>query len=72
MPRGEVSEKNIMKEFIAETAREKEAIEYGRLSVLRDFDSVCQADVFMGFTEEEFAAVKKFFQFNKAVSGWDK
>lgn len=51
---------------------EKTAIIKGRLSVLMDFDSICASDAFVGFTEDEWKAVKKFFAFNKAITGWDK
>lgn len=47
------------------------AIEKGRLSVLKDFDDMCKADAFVGFTLEEWNAVQKFFEFNKQISGWD-
>lgn len=50
----------------------KEMIKVGRLSVLKDFDAVCAADMFVGFSHDEFSAVKKFFKFNKDISGWDK
>lgn len=49
-----------------------ELVTVGRVSVLRDFDNMCAADAFVGFSDEEFAAVKKFFAFNKEISGWDK
>ena len=48
------------------------AIIKGRLSVLTDFDSICASDAFVGFTADEWKAVKKFFEFNKVISGWDK
>lgn len=48
-----------------------EAIELGRVSVLREFDAMCAADAFIGFTTEEWAAIKKFFAFNKQISGWN-
>lgn len=51
---------------------EEELIVKGRVSVLKDFDDMCLADAFMGFSDEEWKAVRKFFAFNKAVSGWDK
>ena len=44
----------------------------GRLSVLKDFDTICKADGFVGFTENEWKAVQKFFEFNKVISKWDK
>ncbi len=44
----------------------------GRLSVLKEFDQMCRADAFIGFTDAEWQAVKKFFKFNKEISGWDK
>ena len=47
-------------------------IEVGRLSVLQDFDNMCIADAFVGFTDAEWQAVKKFFAFNKKISNWDK
>jgi hypothetical protein len=61
--------------FVVKTLLKEErqrSIEMGRLSVLKDFDNMCKADGFIGFTEEEWSAVKKFFEFNKKVSGWDK
>ena len=54
---------------------EKELVELtgqARISVLRDFDNMCKADAFVGFTDVEWLAIKKFFDFNKATSGWDK
>lgn len=39
----------------------------GRVSVLRDFHNLCAADHFMGFSSEEFAAVKKFIRFNENI-----
>lgn len=50
----------------------KEAIEWGRVSVLRDFDNMMAADAFVGFEPEEWAAIKKFFAFNKEITHWDK
>lgn len=47
-------------------------IQIGRVSVLKDFDSMCKADAFVGFTADEWKAVQKFFEFNKQISGWDK
>lgn len=47
-------------------------VELGRLSVLRDFDAVCMADAFMGFSDVEWKGIQKFFAFNKEISGWDK
>ncbi len=44
----------------------------GRLSVLQDFDDLCKVDAIVGFTDAELAAIKKFFAWNKAISGWDK
>lgn len=44
-------------------------VEFGRETVLEDFDAVCMANAFMGFTDEEFAAVKKFFAFNNQITG---
>lgn len=46
----------------------KEGIEDGRASVLEDFDSMCMADAFIGFTDAEWSAIKKFFAFNKSIS----
>lgn len=43
-----------------------------RKTVLLDFDNMCVADSFVGFTEDEWKAIKKFFDFNKKLSGWDK
>lgn len=42
-------------------------IEWARGTVLEDFDAVCAADAFMGFTDAEFAAIKKFFSFNNSI-----
>lgn len=53
-------------------ANTEHAVTFGRVSVLRDFDNLCAADAIMGFTEPEFAAVKKFLYWNKEISGWDK
>lgn len=61
-----------LKEPSEYTQEEMKLIELGRLSVLRDFDSMSQADAFVGFTSEEWKAIKKFFAFNKALSQWDK
>jgi hypothetical protein len=44
----------------------------GRLTVLEQFDAMCAADGFVGFSDAEWAVVKKFFAFNKQISGWDK
>ena len=44
----------------------------GRVSVLQDFDNICKADAFVGFSETEWTAIKKFFEYNKQISGWDK
>lgn len=54
------------------TPEQKKFFEKGRLSVLQDFDAMCMADAFVGFSDEEWSAVQKFFEFNKQVSGWDK
>lgn len=48
------------------------AVTVGRLSVLQDFDNMCKADAFLGFSPDEWAAVQKFFAVNKKISGWDK
>lgn len=50
----------------------EDAITFGRLSVLKDFDAICDADAFMGLTDTEWRGVQKFFKFNKRISGWDK
>lgn len=50
----------------------KGMFETGRISILQDFDSVCMADAFIGFSDDEWKAVKKFFALNKEISGWDK
>jgi len=50
---------------------QKEIFSKGRESVLDDFDTVCLADGFVGFTSEEWQAVKKFFAFNKMISRKD-
>jgi hypothetical protein len=44
----------------------------GRYTVLKDFDDLCLADGFVGFTDDEWRAVRKFFSFNKHISGLDK
>lgn len=49
----------------------KGMIEIGRLTVLEDFDNICEADAFIGFSSEEWQAVKKFFAYNKAITKWD-
>lgn len=49
----------------------KKAVGKGRLSVLQNFDDLCKADAFLGFTKEEWEAVRKFFAVNKKISGWD-
>lgn len=49
-----------------------ELVTIGRVSVLQDFDAMCAADGFVGFTDAEWAAVKKFFAFNKSISDWSK
>lgn len=58
---------DIYKKYEAMNENEKEIFTLGRLSVLNDFDSMCKADAFMGFTDEEFKAVKKFFAFNNSL-----
>ena len=45
----------------------KEGVEDGRESVLVDFDNMCAADAFVGFTNEEWTAIKKFFAFNRSL-----
>ncbi len=45
----------------------KECIEYGRITVLEDFDSILSIDAFMGFTDAELEAIKKFIRFNNAL-----
>lgn len=62
--------KECMVEFIEKV--EKDAIVKGRLSILQDFDNLCAADACIGFSEEEWKSIKKFFEFNKVISGWDK
>ena len=49
----------------------KGMISVGRRTVLEDFDSMCLADAFVGFSDAEWAAIRKFFAFNKSISGWD-
>ena len=63
-----------LKDFIRSVASSeyKRGVEFGRVSVLKDFDTVCKVDAFIGFTDAEFSAVKKFFEFNKQISNWDK
>lgn len=48
---------------------EKTAFTLGRASVLDDFDAICKADAFMGFTEQEWSSIKRFFDFNNLVTG---
>lgn len=48
----------------------EEAITKGRVSVLEDFDNLMKADAFIGFTNEEWKAVQKFFRYNDEISGW--
>lgn len=55
---------------IAKTAEER-GIETGRVSVLQDFDDMCLADAFLGFSREEWEAIRNFFAVNKKISGWD-
>lgn len=43
-------------------------VEQARGSVLDDFDKVCMADGFIGFSDQEWQAVKKFFAFNRAIT----
>lgn len=64
----EQKEETIHDKYNRMSEAEKEIFTLGRVSVLEDFDGVCAADAFMGFTDDEFAAVKKFFAFNKAIS----
>ncbi len=58
---------NIHEQYKKMSEREKEVFTLGRISVLDDFDSLCKADAFIGFTTEEFNAVKKFFAFNNEL-----
>lgn len=46
---------------------EKVAFTLGRESVLMDFDNMCLAHAFIGFSEIEWNAIKKFFAFNNAA-----
>jgi len=54
------------------TKEEQEIFTRGRESVLDDFDNLCQADAFLGFSEDEFNAVKKFFRFNSKLRNRNK
>lgn len=54
--------------YNAMSDKEKEAFTLGRQSVLEDFDAVCLTDAFVGFSSEEWTAIKKFFAFNKLIS----
>lgn len=50
-------------------------IELGRMTVLRDFQRMCAADAFMGFSKDEWEAIQKFFAFNNLVAGvidWER
>lgn len=58
---------DIHEKYAQMSEQEKLAFTLGRESVLNDFDNVCMADAFMGFTAEEWQAVKKFFAFNNAL-----
>ena len=49
----------------------EDAFTDGRVSVLKEFDMVCQADAFMGFSASEWAAVQRFIKLNKEISGGD-
>lgn len=53
-------------------AKLEDAFTDGRVSVLRDFDNMCAADAFVGYSEAEWSAIKRFFEHNKLISGWDK
>lgn len=46
-------------------------ISIGRVSVLREFKAMCLADAFLGFSDAEWNAVKKFFAMNESISDWD-
>lgn len=46
---------------------QKELIEFGRQTVLEDFENLLSVDAFVGFTEQEWNGVKKFFAMNKAL-----
>ena len=54
----------------AERQKREEVVEYGRVSVLEDFDSLMKADGFIGLTNDEWKAVQKFFRYNDEISGW--
>jgi hypothetical protein len=60
--------KELMSELTTFATTEREQ---GRVSVLQDFDNLCEVDAVMGFTDDEWKAVQKFFAYNKQISGWD-
>jgi hypothetical protein len=62
--------KTAIQHLQAERQKREEMVEYGRVSVLKDFDSLMKADGFVGFTDDEWKAVQKFFRYNDEISGW--
>lgn len=62
---------NIHELYAQMSEREKEVFMMGRVSVLDDFDAMCCADAFMGFSDDEWSSIKKFFAFNNALRGKD-
>lgn len=47
-------------------------VSLGRISVLQDFDMTMMADAFLGFSDTEWQAIRRFFEVNKQISKWDK
>lgn len=45
----------------------KTIIEFGRLTVLEDFNALLSVDAFVGFSEEQWKGVKMFFEMNNAL-----
>jgi len=54
----------IREKFEKLTESEKKIFTMGRLSVLNEFDSICLLPSFMNLSDEEFNAVRKFFDIN--------
>ena len=63
-----MTQDKIREEHAKFTDRELACFTMGRISVLHDFDAICMADAFVGFTTEEWDAVKKFINFNRLIS----
>lgn len=43
-------------------------VRIGRDSIIEDFEAMCAADGMIGFTNEEWAAIKKFFEWNRSLT----